>query len=200
MSPAPPVYCGICAAPCLFPRTSIQPPSPTAHTGLVGSDTLNAVVVPIDPESAGGQGPTWLHAWHHLRVSCGILNPSAVSISSPPLASSLRPSSIDPTRRTVRIHHYCLEAAIRTIRKSTFTSGYTHEETMMLGWSLPKWTGWGPWGSNTPDQDSMHTAAWPSGFWTGTASQSSRWQSERGKEGSHLLPVGPSGPRSVLAP
>jgi hypothetical protein len=70
----------------------------------------------------------------------------------------------------------------------------------MLGWSLPKWTGWGPWGSNTPDQDSMHTAAWPSGFWTGTASQSSRWQSERGKEGSHLLPVGPSGPRSVLAP
>jgi hypothetical protein len=193
MSPAPPVYCAICAAPCLLPRASIQPPDPTVQIGLVGSDTLDAVIDPIAPESSSGssgEGPTWVHAWHYLRVSCGILNPSAVSISSPPLASSLRASSIDPTRRTVSIHHYCLEAAIRTIRKSTFASGYTHEETMMLGWSLPKWTGWGPWGPNPPDHGSTHVVGWPSGFWTGTPSQRSRWQ--RGKEGSHLLAVGSS--------
>lgn len=172
-SPASPVYCAICAAPCLLPRASIKPPDPTPHQGLVGSDTLDAVIIHNAPESPSGlsglsgSGPTWLQAWHNL-------------------------SSIDSAPRTVSIHHYCLEAALRTIRKSTFTSGYTHEETMMLGWSLPKWTGWGPWGFNTPDQDSRHTAAWPSGFWTGTASQRSRWQRKTGNEGSHLLPVGPS--------
>ncbi|WVF72619.1 hypothetical protein IAT40_007437 [Kwoniella sp. CBS 6097] len=118
-------------------------------------------------------------------------------------------------RRCVTIHAYCLSAIKSMIRQSAFSSSSpsspsssvggggarTHEESFMLSWSLPRWTGHGPW----VNKDMRDLTAWiwndrgtrsgygvdaargdgwsmSIGFWGGTASQRERWK----RTGDHL--------------
>ncbi|OCF40511.1 hypothetical protein I317_05681 [Kwoniella heveanensis CBS 569] len=130
-------------------------------------------------------------------------------------------------RRCITIHAYCLFAVRSMIRQSTSsvsstTAGSTsngngvgragartHEEGVMLSWSLPRWTGHGPWihrdmrdpkAWTWPDRSRSDTTrrgdgggsseahqrgdGWDMsiGYWGGTAAQRERWQ----RTGDHL--------------
>jgi hypothetical protein len=85
-------------------------------------------------------------------------------------------------QRCIPVHAYCLETVLKVIRRSLYNDGYSHEESVMLGWSLPKWTGHGPWTSESTDSGDL-----PAGYWRGCEDQRNRWV--KGIEGSHLLTV-----------
>jgi hypothetical protein len=179
-----PVYCAICAAPCHIPRTDIPHPSP--NTSLLGTDTVDHI--PAEHPVAFGVGD-WLHEWHCIAVSSGLLDPCAVTISSVPVSDSTPKALrfLDISKRMILMHDYCLKAVFRMIRRSMFNNGYSHEESMMIGWSLPKWTGWGPWVPGAGRDDFLRAVGTRVGLWRGTASQRARWQN--GQEGSHLFDV-----------
>lgn len=147
--------------------------------------------------SDGARKSGWLHEWEVLQVSSGLV--------SHPVINSIRPTSSSPNlidqaientsrRRCISLHSYCLDAILHIILKtqsSSFT-GTSHEGSMMLGWSLPKWTGYGPW-MNPADRGGpefladMEKRGIGIGYWAGCGSQRGRWK--EGVEGSHLLAV-----------
>ncbi|OCF30653.1 hypothetical protein I316_07701 [Kwoniella heveanensis BCC8398] len=130
-------------------------------------------------------------------------------------------------RRCITIHAYCLSAVRSMIRQSASSASSTtagsnsdgngvgragartHEEGVMLSWSLPRWTGHGPWMHRDmrdpkawtwPDRSRSDTTrrgdgggsseadqrgdGWSMsiGYWGGTAAQRERWQ----RTGDHL--------------
>lgn len=179
MSLMPPLYCALCAAPCYLPphRVPRWDAKPAA-----GPDTSNPIQS-ADAISIAQQG--WLHTWEVLRVSSGLL-PAPIL---PP--NSHIPADTD-TQRQIPIHSYCLNAVLKTTMKSMYFSGSTHDESMMVGWSLPKWTGYGPWvrgvsGGGTAFLGALEKKGAGVGYWAGLGVQKDRWTV--GVEGSHLHPV-----------
>lgn len=202
MSLHPPLYCTICSAPCLLPRADIPLPSFKHDSFPPSGDTTDS---PPEPSSkptistllAEARDANWQARWHVLKVTSGLCTTFSVSPSSSTLASvSEEQDPITQGRngagtRCVPIHEYCLQKVTQTIRKSMFNSGFSHEENMMLGWSIPKWTGYGPW-VNVEDRGGkylltqMRERGWV-GYWGGSVSQRERYQVDT--PGSHLLPV-----------
>ncbi|WVW85835.1 hypothetical protein I302_107873 [Kwoniella bestiolae CBS 10118] len=137
----PPLYCSICSSPCLLPRLPLPVPSSLAG-GIEPS---------YNPEE-------WLSAWYCLRVSTGLTNPipflfQSLEPSSLPLplitdTPSIQPHNVkeEAPRRSIPIHAYCLSLILRTTHR-TYSNTRTHEEKVLLNWSLPKWTGYFPWSS-----------------------------------------------------
>ncbi|WVQ81705.1 hypothetical protein IAT38_003830 [Cryptococcus sp. DSM 104549] len=213
MTLTPLLYCSICACPCLLPR--IEPPPPKVQTGLEDTDTSSASPLPMGPDA------DWLSTWHCLRVSSGVVDPRPFlfqALGPPTLLSTPTPPTSDTaaadttkaeqyaTKRCIPIHAYCLTAVLSTIRKSQFNSAQTHEEKMMLAWSLPRWSGYGPWvgGKGTREGLGLTPGAGATtgagglgvGHWRGTVSQRERWADD----GKHLLPEDVISPISVGQP
>ena len=182
MALTPPLYCATCAAPCFLPRQLV--PRPATLNSSISETVTNASYEVSRNDDEQGQG--WLHEWHVLQVATGIQY-------SPLIDHALSASTSKPNNpRSILIHDYCLSAVLRTIIPGRSSSGFSHQETKMILWSLPKWTGYGPW-IREPDRDGpgflkdMETRGIGCGFWTGCADQKSRWR--EGVEGSHLLSV-----------
>ena len=198
MSLIPPLYCATCAAPCLLPRKDIPPPSTDPLAPLVNTDTVDIAqsTDPTDTTTHTSVTSTWESRWFVLQVSKGlctsytILPPHTTSLPNE-CSSSTSPISSTSRQRCISIHAACLEIVLKTIRKSLFNSGFSHEENMMVGWSLPKWSGYGPWVKEVKSDGSVWQRDGkgrnPVQYWTGCEDQRNRW--EMGKEGSHLLPV-----------
>ena len=173
-SPAEPLFCALCAAPCLEPR--IDTPPPSAETSL-SSDTTDSHPLSSD----------WLRSWHLLQVSSGLVDPvtpsSAFHSSADASATALN------VKRTTPIHAFCLQCVMRTVRRTMY-GGFSHEERMMLGWSLPKWTGHGPWvGEMRGDAVLRGERGLGAGYWGGTPVQRERWRASGGAESGHLVLV-----------
>ena len=214
MSLHAPLFCAICAAPCALSRADIAPPSPSGgSTALLGdTDTTAASAPPHSPAEVAIVSSTrsWLSEWHVLRVTTGLCTTYTVQPAPPidfvnhstvparPIPDALPPviglSSPVPAParsngRCIPIHHYCLTKVQATIRRSTFNTGFSHEENMMLGWSLPKWVGYGPWvheedrGGETFGK-TAERRGWV-GYWGGTGSQKARYKDSS----EHLSPV-----------
>lgn len=154
-----PSYCGICACPCLEPRLPTPQPHETDH----------------DSHSHDLPTPTWLHQYHHLQPSSGIL-PYPCPIPDPR-------DSNNPHKRVVPIHLYCLRAVLEIVQSDMFNSGGINDERLMIGYRIPRYVGFGPWVNG-----SMESTDRPEVSWRGLADQRSRW--EFGVEGSHLRSVG----------
>jgi len=122
-SQAVPTYCGICSAPCLTPRL----PTPQPEE----SDP------PLTKLAASLPTPAWLHQYHHLQPSAGIL-PFPLPKTDPRDAKN-------PHKRIVPIHLYCLRAVLGVVKSGMFNCGSLHEERMMIGYSIPRYVGFGPW-------------------------------------------------------
>lgn len=220
MSLHAPLFCAICAAPCTLPRASVKPPlhafdSAENPATLGDTDTTSATPpgpLPVHPTSA------WLAQWHVLKVTSGLITtftvhpapplstvqttatsapqeipsydplPSVISLSSPVPASPFPASS---NARCVPIHHFCLSRVQSTVRRSMYNMGFSHEENMMLGWSLPKWVGYGPWvaradrGGEALGDSSGNVRV---GYWAGATSQRERFS----RSGTHLIEVSAS--------
>jgi len=158
-SQASPIYCGICACPCLCPRLPTpQPEQPD---------------LPLTKLAHQLTTPVWLHQYHNLQPSTGIL-PYPVPPADPRDAKN-------PHKRIVSIHLYCLRAVLGVVKSGMFNCGSVHEEQMMIGYSMPRYVGFGPW---TPA--GMRSAERPESTWMGMADQRSRWDVI---EGSHLRSV-----------
>jgi hypothetical protein len=155
-----PSYCCICACPTLTPRL------PTPHPHEPG---------PISIEIHDMPTPKWLHQYHHLQPSSGIL-------PHPPPVSDLRDSN-NPHKRIIAIHLYCLRSVLDIIQSDMFSTGGVNDEQVMIGYSIPRYTGFGPWMNWK-----LKSAQRPEASWRGLADQRNRW--ELGVEGSHLCPVG----------
>ena len=199
MTNASALYCAICAAPCLLPRSTSQPGEQSAN--LVGSDTIDAQPTP-SPQSEGGR-TAWQHCWQVLVASRGLSTAYMVSPSSPAVLSfdeqAVMPESEDERKRekgkkvqprAIPIHETCLAKLLAAIRRSMFNNGFSHEESMMLGWSIPKWTGFGPWVRQPPNELAMERSG-GFGYWAGTIDQKKRHV--EGEPGSHLLEVSTGG-------
>ena len=179
-----PLYCAMCAAPCYLPRRNLPPPNgdpPSRNEQLEAIGPIAGADTTSTPDS------DWLHEWHVLRVGSGLipipdLFPTSETTSSPP-----------NTQRMIPLHHYCLAVVLKTIRRSMYNTGYSHEESCLLGWSLPKWTGYGPWVNESSRGGFAFLRSGEAGggggvgYWRGCTDQRNRW--EEGREGSHLLPV-----------
>lgn len=199
MSLTAPLYCAICAVTCLLPRSETTPASPPESQGFhCSSDTTSSEHTHATPAVG-----TWEHEWVVLQVTKGPTSQfTIISYTPPSLQDTSDPGgrerfphdplrSGDAEQRAIPIHSYCLERVLKTIRKSLYNNGFSHEENMMLGWSLPKWTGYGPW-----VRDERNGRRWLHarnddvlgvGYWKGMADQRSRYR--EGEEGSHLSPV-----------
>jgi hypothetical protein len=166
-SQASPNYCGICAAPCLTPR--LPTPQPTEPD--------------IIPTKLAGHldTPIWLHQYHHLQPSTGII--------PFPLPPTDPRDQKNPHKRIISIHLYCLRAVLGVVKSGMFNCGSVHDEQMMLGYSVPRYVGFGPW---MPAQ--LRATERPESTWMGMADQRSRWNII---EGSHLLPVSHTHPVEV---
>ncbi|WRT68210.1 uncharacterized protein IL334_005185 [Kwoniella shivajii] len=154
---SPPLYCSICSAPCLLPRLPL--PNPYMASGSSYSSSASGINAEYDPEE-------WLSAWYCLRLSSGLTDPlpflfSSMEPSSLPIPLPLGIASsqvkvksgrrIDPPRRIIPIHSYCVSIIRSTTRKS-LNNSKTHEEGVLLSWSLPRWTGHGPWSNQAEDK------------------------------------------------
>ena len=69
-----------------------------------------------------------------------------------------------------------------------------------MGWSLPKWTDYGPWVAEADRgimgfKRDMKKRGIGVGYWAGCADQKARWK--EGVEGSHLLLVSLISPFSI---
>ncbi|RXK38120.1 hypothetical protein M231_04581 [Tremella mesenterica] len=120
--------------------------------------------------------------------------PSRAASPSPPTRTPH-----EAHRRTVPIHAYCLMCVLRTVRKTMY-GGYSHEERMMLGWSLPKWTGHGSWVGQVDPNVFGGEKGLGVGYWCGTKSQRERWKKNDGKEGGHLVNADLQSPLSLNLP
>jgi hypothetical protein len=155
-----PSYCCICACPTLTPRL----PTPQPHEpGLIFTKMQDLPT------------PTWLHQCHHLQPSSGIL-PYPLPISDPR-------DSNNPHKRIVCIHLYCLRSVLDIVQSDMFNTGGRNVEQMMIGYSIPRYTGFGPWMNG-----SLRSTEKPEASWRGMVDQKSRWKF--GVEGSHLCSVG----------
>jgi hypothetical protein len=152
-----PSYCCICACPTLTPRL----PTPQPH----GPDPISIKIHNLPT-------PAWLHQYHHLQPSSGIL-------PYPPPIQDPRNSN-NPHKRIVSIHLYCLRSVLDIVQSDMFSTGGRNVEHMMIGYSIPRYTGFGPWIYGNVKS--------PEASWKGLADQRNRW--ELGVEGSHLCPVG----------
>ena len=159
-SQAVPTYCGICSAPCLTPRLPTPQPEESDPPLTKLADSLST--------------PAWLHQYHHLQPSAGIL-PFPLPKTDPRDAKN-------PHKRIVPIHLYCLRAVLGVVKSGMFNCGSLHEERMMIGYSIPRYVGFGPW-----MPASLRFTERPESTWMGMADQRSRWDVI---EGTHLLPVG----------
>jgi len=75
------------------------------------------------------------------------------------------------------------------MRKSLFNNGFGHEEAVTVSWSIPKWTGYGPWVDDCLAKGFIaDDGRGAYGFYRGCKDQRNRWRD--GVEGSHLLEVG----------
>ncbi|WWD02388.1 hypothetical protein V865_000427 [Kwoniella europaea PYCC6329] len=149
----PPLYCSICSSPCHLPRISLPLPLPTSSSSCQED---------VQPQAQSHYKPEeWLSAWYCLRVSSGLVDPTpflfhSVEPSSPPLPplqfgglNEKRQKEEEPHRRCIPIHSYCLSLILQTIRKTPYSNARSHEESVLLNWSLPKWTGYFPWSDLT---------------------------------------------------
>lgn len=129
----------------------------------------------------------WQTNWHVLKTATGIIPPTIVSVSSAHL--SLANEELEGShQRCVPIHDWCLDKVRRVVGRKTVGVGLSVETSLMLGWSIPRWTGLGPW--VRPEGEMLLEEVGESGmtgYWRGTEDQ--RGSFEPGKEGSHLLPV-----------
>lgn len=156
-----PTYCGICACPCLAPRLPTPQPEDSDLPLTKLAHQLNT--------------PIWLHQYHNLQPSTGILP------YPPPIADPR--DARNPHKRIVSIHLYCLRAVVGVVKSGMFNCGSVHDEQMMIGYSIPRYVGFGPW---TP-ASSVSTER-PESTWMGMADQRARWNVI---EGSHLRSVSP---------
>jgi len=172
MSLHAPLFCAICAAPCGLPRADVEPPPPGGGdaTPLGDTDSTGSFAPAPGPElRAQAQGTStrsWLHEWHVLKVTTGLCTTYTIhpppspgiqthsTVTAQPIPDPLPPviglsipvpTPAQTNSRCIPIHHYCLTKVQATIRRSMFNTGFSYEENMMLGWSLPKWVGYGPW-------------------------------------------------------
>jgi len=188
-----PLFCAICAVPCLLPRKSTSGLADTSPTADLVDDTS-------DPAHSRG----WRNDWQVLQATHGLFERFTIIPASPyhhnanSSTHSTRPSDLSgrnclPVERSkssaypiqpkqhrcIPLHTYCLEAILRTTRQSMFNTASSHETNMLLGWSLPKWTGWGPW-VDTRDRGGSDVAqgverrGWVD-YWGGTADQCARF-------------------------
>jgi hypothetical protein len=157
-----PLYCGVCACPCLNPR--LPTPQPEEPDILI-SDSHNLAT------------PTWLHQFHHLQPTTGIL-------PYPPPEPNPRDLG-NVHKRIMPIHLYCLRAILGVVKAGLFNCGYgmSREEGMMIGYSIPRHVGFGPWVSGQTGGDVC-----PERSWSGLADQRSRWCNSQ-IESSHLISV-----------
>ncbi|ODN80182.1 hypothetical protein L198_07838 [Cryptococcus wingfieldii CBS 7118] len=173
-----PLHCSICAIPCLLPRNELPPPKASFL-----ADSL------VSPSKSSGVGATcWLNEWYCLRVSSGIVRPEPFLPPTPPISPTSKacPSPGQTgakTKRCVPIHAYCLLAILSTIRQSQFNNAQTHEEKMMIEWSLPRWSGFGPWVRKGDEEGEGAGGGLSLGHWRGLVSQRERWE----MEGKHYL-------------
>ncbi|WWD18904.1 hypothetical protein CI109_103360 [Kwoniella shandongensis] len=150
-------------------------------------------------------GEAWLYSWYYLRLRSGIIHPDQYHPPSCSSNASDPKQSIEGKRtdakRKVPIHSYSLDSVRRTIHRSIFhtvpppeelsetgwdTRTREHEEEMMLAWSIPKWTGWGPWSVHRSEEtDGTQAQVGESatrkvilkpGCWMGTFEQRERWE------------------------
>lgn len=161
-----PQYCGICACPCLNPRL------PTSQPDLPD--------LPLGEASQDLSTPVWLHQYHHLQPSRGILPyPYEPQSKTQPFQSYTAPH-----QHIVPIHLYCLRAVIAITQSGVWNCSMVANDQMMVGWSVPRWTGFGPWVKEMAVRPATGMG------WTGLADQKGRYVD--GVEGSHL--------RAVLSP
>ena len=179
MTLTPPLYCALCAAPCFLPRYAL----PYRLDNQLYRQTDVKTVTPSDNGTTLQASPAsqdWLHEWRVLRVSSGVIPP-------PNISTITSPSQAPDIYRSIPIHAYCHEAVLKQIRKSIYSSDYDCGEGMMIAWSLPKWTGYGPWVDKTNRLMSRGDVYNAAVYWAGCRDQRRRWRD--GEEGSHLLPV-----------
>jgi hypothetical protein len=174
------IHCSLCAAPCLLPRH--PGPIPAHESVSLRSHALDSCysshIISRDTDNS-----TWEHQWHLLQISQGILRSfTLLSPTSSPFQEGNH-EALSTKQRCAPIHAYCLDVVLKVIRKSLYIKSYGHEETVMLGWSIPKWTGYGPWVSGLTASDRDLNM----GYWRGCETQRGRWV--KGVEGSHLLDV-----------
>lgn len=167
-----PEYCAICACPCLTPRLPTpqtdQPDLPLAQYELAT--------------------PEWLHQFHHLQPSRGILPyPYEASQNIEPFQSYH-----SPHKHIVPIHLYCLRAVIAITESGMWNCSGRSTDQMMIGWSVPRWTGFGPWVREIGVKPAIGMG------WTGLADQKSRFREVI--EGSHLRDVSLSPARYTYTP
>ena len=178
----PPLYCALCAAPCFLPRDALPhsyEDQSYQHTEINPLDS--SFPRAILRASLPSQG--WLHEWRVLRVSSGVVSGVVSHPSILTIATALPPDIY----RSIPVHAYCHNAVLRTIRKSIYSSEYDFREGMMIAWSLPKWTGYGPWVGEANRFKSRGDVYNAGIYWAGCWDQRQRWRD--GEEGSHLLPV-----------
>jgi hypothetical protein len=161
-SQATSTYCGICACPCLAPRLPTPQPE---EPDLPLTKLAHQVTTPI-----------WLHQYHSLQPSTGIL-PYPSPIADPRDTKS-------PHKRSVPIHLYCLRAVLGVVKSGMFNCGSVNDEQMMIGYSIPRYVGFGPW-----SLANLRSTERPGSTWMGMADQRARWNMI---EGSHLRSVSPS--------
>jgi hypothetical protein len=154
-----PSYCCICAGPTLTPRL----PTPQPHE-----------TDPVFTKAHNLPTPTWLHQYHHLQPSSGIL-PYPSPIPDPR-------DSTNPHKRIGSIHLYCLRSVLDIVQSDMFGTGGRDVEHMMIGYSIPRYVGFGPWING-----SLRSTERPVASWRGLADQRNRWES--GVDGSHLSSV-----------
>lgn len=156
-----PAYCGICACSCLQPRLPTPPPEDLDPT--VGPSTFT---------------PAWLHQYHHLQPSRGIL----LYPFDPQTQPAPADAASNPHHRVVPVHLYCLRAVLDIVRVGMYGSLTHQEESIMIGYSVPRYVGFGPWVGGS----GLRTER-PEMTWMGLEDQRSRWTFEC--EGSHLRAV-----------
>ncbi|WVQ99826.1 hypothetical protein IAU59_006969 [Kwoniella sp. CBS 9459] len=221
-----PLFCSICSAPCLLPR--LQLPTTLEDAASIGAQEHDAGKEWLNTwcclrVSSGIVDPASF-LFHHFGETTASPLPLAGRVTSRIDQDQLDDggaSKVPPKdhRRCVTVHAYCLTAIRSMIRQSAFSSSdqrrgggvrtraRTHEEGVMLSWSLPRWTGHGPWvgremrdpkawtwsdvntmgegGDGRQSQiGSTRGEGWcmSVGYWGGTASQRQRWKNT----GDHL--------------
>ncbi|WVQ68258.1 uncharacterized protein L199_006465 [Kwoniella botswanensis] len=209
----PPLYCSICSSPCHLPRIPLPLPLTTSFSSC--QEDIQA--------QSHCKLEEWLSAWYCLRVSSGLIDPTPFlfhsvepsSLPLPPLQSGglneKRQNEEELPRRCIPIHSYCLSLILQTIRKTPYSNARSHEESVLLNWSLPKWTGYFPWCNLTAKEKGKSFAVpegltgkdgerqamvMKPGFWGGMWDARSRFA----KVGDHLVADDLISPLSIPPP
>lgn len=161
--------CAICACPCLTPRLPTpQPDDPD-----------------ITPTTSDLLTPAWLHQFHHLQPTKGILPYPYKPIQQ----KGAHQAYTSPSQRVIPVHLYCLRAIIAITQPGMWNCVSDHPDSMMVGWTVPRWTGFGPW-MKDPTARPISSMGW-----SGLADQKYRYI--EAVEGSHLRSVSPAPPRGM---